>query len=689
MANPRLLSSEEEAAIPLALLDDLRQGRVYAFVGAGLSFDVGLPSWTNLIDEVIKRIAATVWGSLPGETQTWIAQKAKADPTWAAEVLRQIDSPGVDNAIRAIAKAPKKVFSANHALLAVIPFAGYITTNYDTVLDRYLDIFSKHDNAAILPRAPGAYRDYASRYNARPLLKLHGSWDNTSEALVFSHTDYHQLMQDPRYTRLIADVYARHTVLTVGYSLRDPDFRSLITDRREVHGPDVPPMYAFVPQGETTGIEKDTYRKNFNVHIVDFANFADITALLMGIYALVYRLDSRALSDQLWTLLLQRTSSFHGERTPAALQSLVADIERAKRMLSLFDAGIDQDSFSDLCTSADIRLSVAHYRIVSEFDGVMLFPAPSNPAATDQEHSDVAEWLARILDHYSREKHRFTMTTAKRRILQPYISCLPTVLREQKCQDMLFTTRDGEARFDVLKEIYRQNGRWRDWLQILEGLAASTVMSIPAVAKLVLEEQVWILFWTRQGDKLDHVVAAAAARGITVEYKTELRAAYVKKVGLKALLNRPDIKGYTGSDGLVLSWIGRAHARLAIGESDAAKKAALLDAAEAYVQKSLDAAMAQGNLVERAVQSFYLALIMVERRDLAKAEPLAAEVRRIDQSMLSREPGIAWLCVYDYRRALAGNANHSLDAMRDAAKKAFQELGTVDLDAFVDDDYFY
>ena len=46
------LTNIAESEIPIQLLNDIRHGKVYAFIGSGLSINIGYPSWSQLVTEI-------------------------------------------------------------------------------------------------------------------------------------------------------------------------------------------------------------------------------------------------------------------------------------------------------------------------------------------------------------------------------------------------------------------------------------------------------------------------------------------------------------------------------------------------------------------------------------------------------------------------------------------------------------
>ena len=93
-------------------------------------------------------------------------------------------------------------------------------------------------------------------------------------------------------------------------------------------------------------------------------------------------------------------------------------------------------------------------------------------------------------------------------------------------------------------------------------------------------------------------------------------------------------------------------------------------------------------MIEIAVQNWYLALVLIDKGDLEKAKAHLAETKRLDENIMERKPGIAWLRVAEYRLALATNASN-VQSSRRAAYNAMSKLGMKMIDAYLDKEYFF
>lgn len=192
------------------LASHVRDGHLVLFLGAGISADAGLPSWTSLLRDIGTRL---------GIDDAQLEQVLSLDPRDAAAWLRRrADNPSALNElVRELLSTDR--FGLTHALLASLRVEAAVTTNFDDL----------YEAACALPGAAAPARlPYDPASTDRPwLLKLHGDLEH--DDLVFTRAEY--LGAERNRAALFGIVQAmlvtRH-LLFVGYSLSDEDFHRLV-----------------------------------------------------------------------------------------------------------------------------------------------------------------------------------------------------------------------------------------------------------------------------------------------------------------------------------------------------------------------------------------------------------------------------------------------------------------------------
>ena len=114
--------------IPKALVQALIRGDVVLFVGAGLSIGAGLPGWSKLLTPLADEI------DLPADRRDDLLQVAQ-DYVNAYNGNRQ----PLINHIRTYTDTAGIEPTANHVRLVHLGIRTWVTTNYDTLLEKTLD----------------------------------------------------------------------------------------------------------------------------------------------------------------------------------------------------------------------------------------------------------------------------------------------------------------------------------------------------------------------------------------------------------------------------------------------------------------------------------------------------------------------------------------------------------------------
>jgi len=200
-----------------SLIDALRNGDAILFVGAGVSMNVGLPSWGKLVDEIAARVGydpdifkqlgdhltlaeyyVLLHNSL-GKLRSWM------DTEWhSADQRKKVESSEI------------------HKMLVTLPFSIIYTTNYDRYLEWACDAhsrrYTKITNVGDLVHVDD---------QKVQIIKFHGDFDD-DQSIVLSESSYFERLsfESPLDIKLRADVLGK-TILFVGYSLSDINMRLL------------------------------------------------------------------------------------------------------------------------------------------------------------------------------------------------------------------------------------------------------------------------------------------------------------------------------------------------------------------------------------------------------------------------------------------------------------------------------
>jgi hypothetical protein len=195
----------------------VRARRALLFVGAGVSMNLGIPSWAELTAHMAARLGydPAAFAAL-GDPQTlaeFFALEAGAlgplrswmDVEWHRDADRKVRASEV------------------HRLIVALGFPVIYTTNYD----RYLELaheahgvpYTKVANLGDLGR---------TRPGVTEVVKLHGDFEDDGSIVLTESSHFDRLARDrPLDLKLRTDLLG-HTALFVGYSLSDVSIRFLL-----------------------------------------------------------------------------------------------------------------------------------------------------------------------------------------------------------------------------------------------------------------------------------------------------------------------------------------------------------------------------------------------------------------------------------------------------------------------------
>jgi len=168
-----------------------------------------------------------------------------------------------------------------HKTIVRLPWDAIYTTNYDLLIENAAGgsaeegvtirpIFSLHTNLDQFVESDVLY------------YKLHGSIDfaNTEEGrLILTNEDYryYERFRKPLFQRLSRDIIGR-TLVFIGYSLGDPNFRQVLEDARDELGArTLPHSYAVRPGFES--VEAAFWKSKYNIELLDIGGEEFLTAL--------------------------------------------------------------------------------------------------------------------------------------------------------------------------------------------------------------------------------------------------------------------------------------------------------------------------------------------------------------------------------------------------------------------------
>lgn len=222
------------------LLSSFKKGNVILFVGAGVSMNLGLPSWRALIDKIAEELGydADIYQTFGNNYA--LAEYYKLKKGNIGQLRSWMDRKWHSDSIDI---STSKV----HEYIAKAEFPIIYTTNYDRWIEKALSNYNMPYNK-ITSVADLTEVDR----NSTQIIKFHGDFDDDS-SIVLGETSYFERLEfeTPLDIKLRADVLGK-SVLFIGYSLDDINLRFLFYKltklwKNSANGRTQPRSYIFSP----------------------------------------------------------------------------------------------------------------------------------------------------------------------------------------------------------------------------------------------------------------------------------------------------------------------------------------------------------------------------------------------------------------------------------------------------------
>lgn len=199
------------------LIKLIRDGKVILFAGAGLSMNLGLPSWSQLIDFIAAEMGYDTnifssYGDYLSLSEYYSLKKGSIGPlrSWMDREWHK----GIDITTSKI-----------HKNIVELNFPIIYTTNYDRWLEYSYDAFKSKDSYTKIVRVSDIPN---IDNNKTQIVKFHGDFD-VEDSIVLTETHYFERLnfETALDIKLRADALGK-SLLFIGYSLSDINLRLLL-----------------------------------------------------------------------------------------------------------------------------------------------------------------------------------------------------------------------------------------------------------------------------------------------------------------------------------------------------------------------------------------------------------------------------------------------------------------------------
>lgn len=277
--------TDSSTAITL-LADKLHQGDLVVFLGAGASRTYvdtrngktfpGIPAAGEIVQQLVK--------SKPyvKDNMTFPQAMFMIKKTEHRNEVERILEDAIDN--------PTLVPLPVHRHLAVLPFSAYITTNYD----RFIEEALQKEGKRFIPIIEEG--DVSSWRNSQiPVIKLHGCISRPT-TMIAAEDEYQPLLSSkPLISSMLSTLLANKTVLFLGFSLADDDFKALYQEVKGILQDNMPSSYSIVYRCEDY---QRIYWSEQGISIIE----SDLTAFIRQLFrtAIPERIEGVSHPDDDW-----------------------------------------------------------------------------------------------------------------------------------------------------------------------------------------------------------------------------------------------------------------------------------------------------------------------------------------------------------------------------------------------------
>lgn len=288
----------EEAA------DVVKQGNIVLFLGAGVSSSAKMPTWKDLLKNLMAEVKMLKGDSLKAFTEldSHIYKECGDSNLIMARYLEtaiQLSDKNADF----MKLIQQHLYSENHSSELLTDLAlivksrkadEVITYNFDDILEQELVKMGLKESVNFIPIARDAE---VSDHNNLPIYHVHGiipEHTDTADTVVFSEKEYHNRYRNAYHWSNVEQVHAlmRKHCFFVGLSMQDPNLRRLLDTACSMNATDKPSHYTFLQRTQQENYclsEKGCQYVQVSQSLVDKKKQKDIYLLNYTVLENIYR----------------------------------------------------------------------------------------------------------------------------------------------------------------------------------------------------------------------------------------------------------------------------------------------------------------------------------------------------------------------------------------------------------------
>jgi len=249
-----------------AILEYIYTGPTLLLYGAGLSNELGLPTWSKLALNVLKNLSVSETKIKQLKDAEKLLARKKFPETF--DLLSKMIGKGVLYKKCAEQLVDPGGIGEAYTALAKIPFSGYLTTNYDDIFERHLKLSRK----AVTKHGNEKSEIEQVDFDAVPsIVKLHSDF-NKPDTIILTKRQYRQIQFDDKFNYLrefLKSHVLSRRLLIVGYSVSDPEIQLILQEATKIYRRTIG-VYAIVSGADDRQIRD--WEIKYNIKIFSYPN---------------------------------------------------------------------------------------------------------------------------------------------------------------------------------------------------------------------------------------------------------------------------------------------------------------------------------------------------------------------------------------------------------------------------------
>jgi NAD-dependent SIR2 family protein deacetylase len=266
------------------LIDLINKNNVWAFIGSGISIDAGLPSWEKLLTSIYDSLTPENQDNIKSNTYFHKYLGNKQFPKCFSLIEKEIGRKSLEKKIRA-AFSIKKNNQELYKTISDFPFKGYITTNYDNIIE---EILSKQNQHGWITVGNELKEIHKTKGNPEKIVwHIHGSLNQkkSESKLVITEEDYDSIYNgNTHILEHIKSLMSNNRLIFIGFGFNDEEINRILRSIGYICNP-TKPAYAFlgIRESDSSRIISEEFSSKYNIELIPYRIFDNSHSQLKNI----------------------------------------------------------------------------------------------------------------------------------------------------------------------------------------------------------------------------------------------------------------------------------------------------------------------------------------------------------------------------------------------------------------------